>query len=193
MSVAPVTPARLLASAMASAEPGDSSTPTMILLMTAPSLVVDAADATAADPSGHPHEPARRCGELLTAGAEPRVEQRREILEPGLRRPVGAEHDVPVRGHVLGEPAIVGLPAHHAGVGVGHGGRVERAPARALQADGERRAALDDDGGVRQAAELVEERRAIGVVAERRVDDDAVVALELRAREAAQLRIRAAG
>ena len=41
MSEAPVMPARLLARAMASAAPGDSSTPTMILLMTVPSLVVD--------------------------------------------------------------------------------------------------------------------------------------------------------
>jgi hypothetical protein len=83
----------------------------MILLMTVPSLVGKEADATAGRPIGHPGETARRCGELRSAG-EARVEQSREVVEHLRRRSVSAQHEVPVRGNVIGEAAILGLPAH---------------------------------------------------------------------------------
>lgn len=80
--------------------------------------VLDGADATAEDRTGHPHETAPRCGELRTERAEARVEHGREIVERVLRRPVGAEQEV-LRGRdILGQGAVIGLPSHHVGVGI---------------------------------------------------------------------------
>src|SRR3954447_856444 len=123
----------------------------------------------------------------MRSTTETGVEERREVVERILRRPVGAEHHVLGSGDVLGQPAVIGLPAHDVDVGVRDGCRVEAAPLSALQADGKRRATLDDDGGRRKATERREERRAVGAVAERRVDQGVAAT-----REAAELLVGAA-
>ena len=142
--------------------------------------------------TGHPHETACRCGELRTA--ERRAARR--AARRGRRAPPPAGRSVRsatccAGGTSSARPAVLRLAAHdpasasetpHAPTGAARSSRTD---------SGARHSTTTAVG--RQPAELVEERRAIVGVAERRVDDHAVRVLELGSRAAGRARRRCGG
>ena len=164
-------PARLLARAIASLEPCDSSTPTMIVLMTVLS-----------DWGGWRSRNRAR---------EARVKERGEVVERLCRGAVRAQDDVVAGRDVSAHATVVGLAAHHVRVSVRDGGRVTGTATSALQPDRDGSAALDHGAG-RQVAERRPECRPVCRAPERRVDEHAGRALQLALREPAELRVGAA-